>query len=98
MKLFICPACGDPLRSNLLWPQCSFCSVPAQAVEDRDILTESEAEDFTPNDASFGFKHGSVLLWQRDGRTISKRQADTIDRLLAENRFSQLMTLYGVPA
>ena len=40
MKLFICPACGDPFGSNLLWPQCSFCSVPAQAVEDRDILTE----------------------------------------------------------
>lgn len=98
MKLFICPACGDPFGSNLLWPQCSFCSVPAQAVEDRDILPEREPEDFTPIDAKLGFEEGSVLLWQREGRATYPRQSDTIDRLLAENRFSQLMTLYGVPA
>lgn len=98
MKLFICPACGDPLRSNLLWPQCSFCKVPVQSVEDRDILTVIEPEDFTPIDAELGFEEGSVRLWHREGRAAYPRQSDTIDRLLAENRFSQLMTLYGVPA
>ncbi len=98
MKLFICPACGDPLRSNLLWPQCSFCSVPAQSVEDRDVLTEQEPEDFTPIDAKLGFEEGSVLLWQREGRARFPRQNDTIDRLLVENRHEQLMRLYGASA